>query len=296
MNKLPLQDKIINYFKNNYILLLIWILIVFLSSIITITEGISLLTNIYKTKVIEKQILYGKLNSLAPGLQIDYYTQILGVPAIIKRNNDKTQKEYIYVNKYFYVQAITRDDGYVLSYAITTRDRKFKPTFKAHGYTDSFNREKFEMLSNKETDTANDTRNFKNSIIKGKGITLNKTTFAEVVTQNNLLDSKVMCKAYIGAHRFNYSEEIYLANPGNYQTMIVGINDAGNTDSAKYIGELFNIFFNGDADQESCSGVPYKHRLETKINTFIITAPYIEGKDIKDFTYGVNLLDVRVFE
>jgi len=111
-----------------------------------------------------------------------------------------------------------------------------------------------------------------------------------------LLGSRVICRARIGAHRFSYSEEIYLANPGNYQTIMLVLNDAGNDGVSNYYSEMFDTFFVKMSPQEACEKVPLGHRKNTSINTFIITAPFITGEDIKDFSFGADLTDVRVFD
>jgi len=88
-----LQDKLVNIFKNNLFLTIIWVLVVFLSSIITITNGLTILHNYYKATVTEKKTYYKMLDTLVPGLQIDYFYNILGSPAIIKPNIENTKKE-----------------------------------------------------------------------------------------------------------------------------------------------------------------------------------------------------------
>jgi len=264
-----------------------------MSSLITLTQGIGLITKFYKNNLAERKSYYQKLQTVAPGLQIGYIFEVLGSPAITNSNKDGTKKEYIFVNKFFYLQAITRTDGYILSVAVTSRDKSFQPSFSAHGYTDkiTINPNYKENINDSELDI----KSLLN-IKKGKEIVLNKTTFLDVTSVEALKEGHTLCRAHIGANRFSYSEETYLANPGNYQTMIVALNDAGNNGVSKYYGEMFDTFFVNMEDQENCEKVPYGHRSDTVINTFVMTAPFVSGADISDFTFGADLRDVRVFD
>jgi len=291
--KPTLYEIIQNQFKKSGLLVTIWVAIVFMSSLITVTQGISLITKFYKNNLAERESYYQKLQTVVPGLQIGYISEVLGSPAIINSNKDGTKKEYVFVNKFFYLQAITRADGYTLSVAVTSRDKSFQPSFSAHGYTDkiTINPSYKEDVGDQETD-------FKNliKIVKGKGIVLNKTTFSDVTSAEALKEGYTICRARIGANRFSYSEETYLANPGNYQTIIIASNDAGNDGVSKYYGEMFNTFFENMEDQENCEKVPDGHRSGTAINTFIMTAPFVSGANISDFTFGADLRDVKVFD
>jgi len=291
--KSTLYEKIQNQFKKSGLLITIWVAVVFMSSLITLTQGISLINKFYKNNLAERESYYQKLKTVVPGLQIGYISEVLGSPAIINSNKDGTKKEYVFVNKFFYLQAITRADGYTLSVAVTSRDKSFQPSFGAHGYTDkiTINPNYKESVGDSEVDLKNLI-----NIVKGKGIVLNKTTFSDVTSAETLKEGHTICRARIGANRFSYSEETYLANPGNYQTIIIALNDAGNNGVSKYYGEMFDTYFVGGENQENCKKVPEGLRSNDTINTYIITAPFIGGVDISDFTFGADLRDVRVFE
>lgn len=76
-----------------------------------------------------KSMLMEEIASLAASVHIGYFTERLGSPVFVN-TSDAGAKEYVFVNKYFYVQAITDTEGQVQRYAVTTRDKEFNPSFK----------------------------------------------------------------------------------------------------------------------------------------------------------------------
>lgn len=257
-----LVTKIKKKLANNYLIFLSWAIIVLLSSLITITQGLTILKDFYNSHFLIKENLYSQLNKLYPNTNIDYIKSVLGSPQIVKGsqiNKNSNKKEYIFINKYYYVQTIVDDIGAVLAIAITSRDKNFNPTFIDPSY--------------------NGTQKIK--------IILNKTSFYEYSKKQG------NCIIISGARRHGYYEEFYLANPGNYQSIIIGLNDSSYMNINKKDYEVFSFAFTGL--NYDCNKIPQSFR-KNSINTFIITAPFVDYKDLKDFTLGANLDDVRVFD
>jgi len=205
--KLTFKDKLLNIFNKNIILVFIWAIIVFLSSVITLYQGSKILVDVFNKSIGEKNYLYKKLSLLTPNVNISNFIGQLGKPSITHQN--KETKEFIFVDKYFYVQAITDLKDMVTLYSVTSRAEDFKPKFKIPGY-DPKNKESY--------------------------IILNESTFSDVFEKiekykgddYGIEDTiNPMCYTYLGAHRFVYFEGTYLGNAGNYQSFYIGLNDAG---------------------------------------------------------------------
>ena len=59
-----------------------------------------------------------------------------------------------------------------------------------------------------------------------------------------------------------------------------------------------HIFFEGMEDAKSSNKVPkvpLEHRVNTKVNTIVITAPHITGTRLEGFTFAVDKINVGVF-
>lgn len=196
----------------------------------------------------EKNAFYKKISLLTPGVNISYFVDKLDKPAVT-HTKVKT-KEFIFISKYFYVQAVTDMDDMVRLFSITSRINNFNPTFKMPGFD----------------------KKDKNGYV-----TLNKTTFFDVFKkiekyegdEQSKVDDYIIpeCQAFLGAHRFAYYEGSYLANPGNYQSFYIGVNDAGyyeydDIDTPK----PFSI-----NSIDDCLTVSNTFRRLQKINTYVET-------------------------
>lgn len=188
MNK---AEKIVNKLKKSYVAILMGLFLLLLSSAITISQGTALLKEYYYDTLGHKKKLINDIYKLAPSTNIGYFERILGNPVFVNEKTDEkntkepTQKEYIFINDYFYVQAITGKNEKVLAYSVTGEDLVFNIW----------------------------------SGIKNIDLKLGKSTF-EVVD-----DKPEKIELYCGARRGGYSEEYYFGNPGNYQTYIFSLND-----------------------------------------------------------------------
>lgn len=275
MKNKNLQEKLINYFNNNPLIVLIWIVTVFFSSLITISQGASFIWNFYEANFDSKNVLYSELKHLSTNVDISYFNDNLGNPRIVDTLKDN-KRSYIYINKYSYIQAITDGAGKVLSYAVTARVKDFQPVFYPPGYHDN-NTNLPEIILNRTT---------------FYDLNPTITTIRDGITSPS---TDPACYPMFGANRFNYFEGEYLGHPGNYQSYFIGINDAGSWNFPNHINLIDTTLNNSDPNV--CFKVP-KDIRHSFINTYIETAPF---EDIPWSTasaamnngFGVDLGEVR---
>jgi hypothetical protein len=186
----PLLDQL----RNSPVIILLGVLVVLLSSLITITGGISVLYKFYRSSLGYKRARRLDLRRLSAGVNINYFREILGSPVFVNVKEDK--RESVFVNKHFYVQAIADLTESVLAFSVTTRSSRFNPVLKLGPYSASR-----EVLH----------------------VRLGRTKFAALDSFAKLTS----IFSSLGARRFHYHEEYYFGNPGDYQTFIFGVNDAG---------------------------------------------------------------------
>ena len=120
-------ERSINWLKKHPAVLLISVFLVVFSSIVTLVDGMQRLAVFYKLTLGHDAELDRQLNKLSVEVDIGYFENILGKPSIInkrevkvsyfslKKNKGKTviekYKEYFFVDKRFYVQAVTDMNG-----------------------------------------------------------------------------------------------------------------------------------------------------------------------------------------
>jgi len=177
--------------------------------------GIILLYSLLAKTVFRRWHLKNKIKKLTPSTTISYFIELLGSPAFINTNGDS--KQYIFVDKLFYIDALTDTDNKVLAFSVTTRKSNFNPTLKLGPYS----------LDGKKI------------VIK-----LGKSKFSELYS----LPGGGKINSSVGAHNFYYVEEYYFGNPGNYQSYAFSINQAGFTDAP--LGKLIEISKEQSWDQE----------------------------------------------
>lgn len=230
---------------------------------------------------VNKEQKYKNLARLATEVHINYFKKFLGDPAFINLSRDKSQKEYIFVDEDFYVQAITDRLGKVLLYAVTIRKKDFNPSFDSPAYLSS--------------------RNEKDKAVLGK------SNIKEIATGDNPL----ICFGFVGmtANSF-YFEEYSFGNVSFYQKYLYGVNDAGylNKEGLPYYLaslELENKLQpkerrNDEQDNEieiyDCNSIPDQIRRKTVINTFVVVSRDI-GLNVYDeikFQIGADRLKTRL--
>ncbi|HVB59013.1 MAG TPA: ETEC_3214 domain-containing protein [Candidatus Acidoferrales bacterium] len=240
--------------KASPVFILLGLFVVLLSSLITISSGVALLVKFYRSTLGYKQVLLGNLSRLAAGVSISYFQAILG-PHVFEKTADG-RREHVFVNEYFYVQAITNSEGTVIVFSVTTRTRHFNPSLTMGPYS------------------------LTGEIIR---IRLGRTKFADIDAFAK--PSKLFCS--LGARRFQYYEERYFGNPGNYQVFLFAINDAG------YRG---HAFISPRSELSIDDPQVKEFRQDAVINTYTITAPFRSSDDLKGFWVGPDHDQVRIVD
>jgi hypothetical protein len=119
----------------------------------------------------------------------------------------KTWTECVWIDRDFYVHAIADDDETIHAYSVTTRSKRFRPSFRQPGGW-SIERGRLDRLLRRP------------EIKLNPKIKLGKTHFHE-------LGRPEQAAAWIGANNAHYYEAYWGANPGFYQWFVYGVNDAG---------------------------------------------------------------------
>lgn len=211
--------------------------------------------------------IYNPLVKLSPHMNISYFMDVLGKPAIFKTNEDGLVKYFTFIDPRFYLLATTDKDDSVIYFAVTSRKSDFQPTFK-------------------RPDDYNNT--FKN-------ITLNKTVFTDVDNPQDF--GKPRCFYTSGVRRFWYSEGYYEANPGNYQSFYIGINDAGYI-NPEVLNNLPSFENQVRLDEENgCNKIPITFREKATVNTYIVTDAFKfmpDSTESAKLIFGVDSDEVRV--
>lgn len=205
------------------------------------------------------------LNKLSTEVQVSYFNKLMGDSTFLNFSPDRKQKEYIYVDSDYYVQAITNSDDKVLAYSITTRKKEFKPTFNK-------------------------------GLVKFK---LGETTFSEI--EKNPSNNEKCYGFTSGATASSYYfEEYYRGNPGNYLTYLYGVNDSGYNNQLDKPNGLFFVGspenFQNNGGIYECNKIPGNHskyRAAQAINTYMEIAPSMIFENIY-FKYGVSYHQVRL--
>lgn len=154
-----------------------------------------------------------KVESLAAGVNIGVYQNEFGQPTFINNPHSSTikikEKEYVFVNTDFYLDAVTDMNDTVLYFAVTTRDESFHPTFK-----------------------------------RPASITLGVSRFIDIKSEPNYV---VGCQ-FTGP-KFSYYETHNYGWAGDYLDFGFGVNPAGyynnNTASDAFFGDLSGLEQNG---------------------------------------------------
>src|SRR5258708_4505212 len=243
----------------------------FLTFSIGLGANITNVKDFFLNTVLEKETLAKKVATLAPEEHIGVYKHVLGEPTIINHNEKNRTKEYVFVNKYFYVDSVTDNDDKVIYFAITTRDASFNPVFTSPGYPKN---------------------------IPSFTITLGKTTFSDLKNDNaNLPEFITGCA---GAHNVGYYETHYLGNPGDYEDFGFGDNESGYVTNRDLLYSSLPStlpFCDGTTDISDEKLQQIKELRATEaINTYAVAAPYLSIKDYTSNTLGVNNDQVRILK
>lgn len=264
-------------FKKSNTIVISSILLLIISSIITISTGAPIIYKFINENLFYKSYIQKKLENLVAGAQISNFINQIGEPVYIEKINNDKNKEYVFINKLFYLDAIADNLGNVIQYAITTRDKNFNPIFESPMYTAKGDKYK---------------------------VILGLTKLVELPELPFDID------ACVGAHNWLYYETHYLGNPSNYQTYAFGLNQSGVHQSdfnnltsllqdvdKDYCKELKQIKNTSDKFENflTLSSSILELRKHLIINTFVITASFQEVIT-NSFGIGPDYNKVRVFK
>lgn len=228
---------------------------------ITTIYGASLIVSPIYDAFRYKTSLYEQIDALATETNVNYFKSILGEPIYENQGRSQGIKEYIFVNRYFYVQAITTAEDKVLAYSVTTRDSHFNPKVPLYD------------------------------------LQLGKSTFEDLGI-HTASSSPDLVISYLGAHDLFYTEGYWGGNPHGYQTFFFSMTMSGYTNYDNYttvpdyespnlLGGFKSLFGN----IESTTSFPkvvldYWQRNTNTINTYTILGPFVSFADIASIRDG----------
>jgi hypothetical protein len=179
---------------------------------------------IYRRTLGRRRDRYARLSRLGANAQISFFSSVLGEPPAMERSltSDVTSyddhgrprktpmdfREAVWIDRDFYVHALADEDGTVHAYSVTTRNKRFRPTFQIPGGT-AEDATWFDRLRGRDF-------HYRPNV----AVKLGKTHFAA-------LGRPGQAAAWLGAHNWHYFEPYYFGNPGYYQNFVFSINDAG---------------------------------------------------------------------
>jgi hypothetical protein len=255
--------------KESPAVILLGLVVVLLSALITITGGLSVLNTFYRSTVAYKRTLRRALARLSVHVHINYVRDILGSPALVNPRQDKC--EYVFIKKYFYVQAIADTADRVLAFSVTTRSYRFNPSVRLGSYNLTF-----KMLH----------------------VRLGKTPFSAL---DSLGYKPRSVFSEYAARRYSYYEEYYFGNPGNYLTYVFCVNNAGCAPWPRFgrwdtfpNGPRFPAFPNGGNNIEDPEAVAF--RRKAVINTYTVMAGDLVDLLQQGFSLGPEYDQVRILD
>lgn len=180
--------------------------------------------NVYRRTLGRRRDYYRRLARLGTNAQVSFFTSVLGEPPALRRKLDADITEWdehgrprlvrasfwdcVYIDRDFYVHALADENDTVLAFAVTSRSKRFRPRFVSPGSE--------YVLPGRLRRALRLPERFR-PMFKVK---LGSTRLVAVGTPDRVV-------AWLGAHNFHYFEAHYHGNPGNYQTFVFAVNDAG---------------------------------------------------------------------
>lgn len=285
--KSNLREKIILKLTNNILIVTIWMIVVFISSTLTIVDGITFAKKTADQTFFHNETHYRMLNTVKVNTDISSFITIIGQP-ILKEKSESYVK-YTFENHDFFLTALVDEQDRVVTFSVTSKKKSFKPSFELPGYEANGYLGKITLNETKFVDLYPKIEGPLSDSIQDESLKeLAKHKFSHQTSPS--------CFLHIGVRRFRYFEGSYLGNPSNYQTIYYGINDSGYMDSYPMPenNDLWYILGTGE-----CQLLDGNFR-NSKVNTYVITAPFefVENSistDSANLLFGPDLDQVRVF-
>jgi hypothetical protein len=173
----------------------------------------------------------------------------------VRHRDLATYIEYVFIDRDFYVHAVTDVENTVQVYSVTSRTRRFRPKFRPPGGSSETRARWLRNLG------------FHYRFRPQTEVTLCKTRFAA-------LETPQAAAGWVGAHNWHYFEAFSYGNPGNYQTFVYSINDAGPLVGHPRMADM-NDFATGypEAGANRDLNELAEFRRNARINTYSVVGP-----------------------
>jgi hypothetical protein len=178
---------------------------------------------VYRKSFGRRRDRYSRLGRLGTNAQISFFSSVLGDPPAMRRTENATLtrfdddgnayrvrkkwKECVWIDRDFYVHAVADEDDTIHAYSVTTRSKRFHPSFRQPGAR---------LIERGRVGRWLRLKDYK----PNPKVKLGKSRF-------HLLGRPELAASWIGAHNLHYFEAYRPGNPGLYQDFVYGINDAG---------------------------------------------------------------------
>jgi hypothetical protein len=271
---------------------------------------------VYRNSVGRRWDRYRRIARLGTGAQLSFFVSVLGEPPAMQRtivNTDYVElvapedleadpegfheryrtvrfKESTFIDRDYYVQAISDHDDTVLAFSVTTRSVRFRPRFQGHRRLGRVERWRWH-------------RGFGVRYHPLFDITLGQTSFADLdpANPNGFVPPHFLIS--MGAHNHAYSEIRYFGNPGNYQTFVFTASDAarqGRFGNGMAVWAEVGDYEWPDPEkpkdgQPEWANMPETHRFrhDTVITTYTVISNSLSLRNYPTGRFGPNENDVR---
>jgi hypothetical protein len=233
----------------------------------------------YRRTLGRRRDRYARLARLGTGAQLSFFTSVLGEPPAMRKSflapvprwDEEAQLmlpvegaiiECFFIDRDYYIQAVCDPDESVVAFSVTTRSKRFAPTFLFPPMRGFLARRRFKKKSGQAFE-----HYFK--------VKLGHTRFADLPS-----GSSPKRKAESGARTYSYTEAYWYGNPGNYQHYCFTASSATYQARVGPIGdvveEIGRDWIGGPGEEPSepdPQSALYRFRRETPITTYTVIGP-----------------------
>lgn len=277
--------------------------------------------DIYRRTLARRRDRYARLARLGAGAQLSFFEAVLGEPPAIRRTLTKddtielayagdagyqseldefdekvheirvsrSYTECFFIDRDYYVQTISDGDETVLGFSVTSRSRRFRPTFEFPVRPTLMARRRWQKATGEP---------YRPSI----KVTLGKTRFSNFGDAERDDFAGPRLQVQVGARLYWYSEVHSLGNPGYYQTFVFTASHAG---ADTPIGDILLVrdeiggeaWPSGDGRDWDELTATREFRRRTVINTYSIIGPTVFFA-VQNWpsTFGPNGDEVRTLQ
>lgn len=218
------------------------------AAVIAVVGSVGGLRRWYRRTLGRRRHAYERLGRLGTGAQLSFFESVLGEPAAVRHTvvneqyreivsagdprfdleaaiaaypEDPTSHDVyeqraflrsIFVDRDFLVQTISDDDDTVSAFSVTTRSRRFAPTFQWPPSVGWLERRRIAKLSGEKYRP-----HFR--------VRLGRTRFSDFGDEESDDFAGPRFRISVGAHNYAYSEFTSLGRPGAYQTFVFTASD-----------------------------------------------------------------------